>query len=220
MTVRLVVYAEGSGEATGEITLLPAPGEPLLRKSLGAAHLLVERLVCETTQIPLGAIVFEAPRNLRGRQARGGDFLNPTSLRQLLTWFPGSERPTLAIVLVDQDGDVRREANLTASTNDLPASHLIQVAVREFESWLISDIASVSRLLGVSFADPGPPEGLEPRQAKDLLQTAISGTSRADQAKQLRMEIASNCELREVRRRCPAFAEFSARIARALAPPT
>lgn len=99
--MRIVVYAEGPSERAGEIALPPAPGQPLTEEHLGPVHVLVRRLLVQERRLPEGAIGFEAPLLVRGREARGSHLYTSTTLRQLLRWARTEKRPDLAIVIVD-----------------------------------------------------------------------------------------------------------------------
>ncbi|MFC1706913.1 DUF4276 family protein [Planctomycetota bacterium] len=207
MTLRVVLYAEGGGEATGLATRLPAPGDALAEKHLGAGHVLLRRCLERERNVPGLAVRFEAPLRLRGRQARGGDLLDRASLRQLLTWVSPRRRPELAIVLVDCDGNKRRRELLEKYTSDPPLTvpKVIALAVQEFEAWLVADQQAVAAAIGATVDRTPDPESMPPQNAKDTLKTWLRQHAPETKEKTVRIEIAAGCDLAVVQQRCPAF---------------
>src|SRR5438094_953071 len=190
----------------------PAPGTALADELLGAAHLLVRRVISDARGLPEAAVEFEEPLHTRrGTVAVGSDLYHPPTLRQLLTWANPSKRPELAVVLVDCDGEYQRRQELAVATHNLRVRNVIGMAIQEFESWLIADQSALANALGTAPPYPGPPEGLKPREAKNLLTgwCTESGRDRGE----IRRAIASTCDLGELRRLCPAFAELCTALA-------
>ncbi len=103
--MRVVLYAEGSGEAAGTTTLPPLPGAPLNEAEIGAGHVLLRRCLERERKIPAAAIQFLGPLRFRGAVARGSTLRTKQALRQLLTWPSASRRPDLAVVLVDAENE-------------------------------------------------------------------------------------------------------------------
>jgi hypothetical protein len=68
----------------------------------------------------------------------------------------------------------------------MPGTKIIAVAIQEFESWLVSDAAALSRVVSAPLAKaPQHPERLARNEAKSLLQTLSAsvddpGTSEAE----------------------------------------
>lgn len=85
MSLRVVLYAEGSAEGTGMTTLFPAPGDELPPDCLGAAHILVRRCICSINPLPEAAIRFDSPLRFGIRMPWGGMLKDRRVLRQLLT---------------------------------------------------------------------------------------------------------------------------------------
>lgn len=209
---RVVLYGEGVLDTGGESAYLPTPLDPLAGEHLGAAHILVRRALANARKIPHAAVQFLSPKRLRnGRPARGSDLLDRVTLRQLLAFPSEPRRPTLAVVLVDQDGKVGRGAEIERHVDGLMVSRVVGVAVEEFEAWLIADDVRVGDVSGVASGTSPAPESLPPRAAKKHLDRALeqAGLDRLD----ARRRIAEACDLARLRERCPAFAEFSKRLA-------
>jgi len=207
--MRVVLYAEGIGELGGGGGLQPAPGSPLLDEMLGPAHVLVRRCLEAESRIPPKAIQFVSPLRIGARLAKGSDLLSRESLRRLLTFPLAERRPDLAVVLVDADGDLSRQKMLEGYVADVPLSHVIGVAIQEFESWLVADVAALSTALRPGFSQTPAPESLGRREAKGLLIGWVQEQS-DDKAKQreLRREIAKHANLDTIAKRCGAFEDF------------
>jgi hypothetical protein len=206
--IKVVLYAEGAGEAAGEFSLLPPPGDPLLEEHLGAAHLLVRRCIVDLANVPEGAVGFVSPLRLGVRPARGSDLLDRRSLRRLLTWPRPDRHPDFAVVLVDHDGDDKRRDQLVGGVADLPLVAAVGVAKQEFEAWLIADHRAVTQALGSGPAQPPEVEGLPRGKAKALLGEWIEQRPReAAKPREVRMTLARAANL-DVLRRIGAFGRF------------
>lgn len=204
---RVVVYAEGVGETKGSLGQMRAPGERIPDDDLGSAHLIVRRCLAEVRSLPHSAILFEEPLRTRSRIARGSDLLNERTLEQLLSWPRAGQKPDLAVVLVDCDGDARRRETLIAAVAKISVAKVIGMAVQEFESWLIADHGAVAKVIGVGPRYPGPPESLKPREAKKLL-TAWATDAGIEDESQMRRELANTCSLERISSHCSSFARF------------
>jgi hypothetical protein len=215
MSLRVVLYAEGAGEAAGEIGLLPAPTEPLADEHLGAAHVLVARSIERARRIPSKAIRFESPLRVDGRTARGSSLHTPQTLGRLLRWTDAERQPQLVVVLVDADGDAtaRRERIAEIVKRASPPT-VLGVSVQEFEAWLLADARALGAC-GLTAPALGEMESLERRVAKSALSAALSDAfdSDRDRARQARISLARTLELDEVARRCRSFATFLADLA-------
>lgn len=213
MTVRVVLLAEGFGETGGVVTLLPAPGQRLDEAMLGPAHTLVARALAQTWNVPTATVRFEAPlRTTRGTIARGGELLDRGILRRILLWAKPTQRPDLAIVLVDADGTRDRKTVLTRHTNDLPGNRLIAVAVQEFEAWLLADEQALRRVLGGDIPSASAPEALRPGEAKKRLNDLCDARAGEGDRKRFRREVrqglGADASLDAIGRACPSFMDF------------
>jgi hypothetical protein len=213
VSLRVVLYAEGSGETAGSVTMLPAPGATLTPEMLGPGHLLIGRAIERVWNLPLEAVRFESPlRTARGTVAHGSDLHERTSLRRLLTWARPRLRPELVVVLVDEDGDRSRKSRLVGHTEDLPCTRVIAVAVREFEAWLLADEAALREVLGCEVATVATPEDLSRGEAKQLFNelcdvVAVDGNRKAHHHA-CRHSVSRTADLDALARRCRSFALF------------
>jgi hypothetical protein len=172
MTVRAVLYAEGSRESAGSdrAHLYLEPGALLAEDALGAGHLLVRKAMVRALRVPEPAIQFEAPLLTRGRRPRGAQLRHRATLRQLLRWPDPSKRPDCVVFLVDQDGDATRKSALEEAASDLPVPHVFGIPVPEFEAWLIADVQAVRSATSLAEFDVAEPvESLAPQEAKRRL---------------------------------------------------
>lgn len=209
--LRVVLYAEGAGEMLGSITLLPPPGQPLSEPMLGPAHVLVRRAIERARGIHRDEVRFEAPLRVPpGRLPRGSDLLSKAQLTKLMSWPRPGSAPDLAIVLVDADGDKQRKRKLEAAIQNAPVSHVVAVAIQEFEAWLVADHAAVAGIIGRSVGferPPSHPEKLPPRDAKYQLSLWLGEASGQDDGA-LRRQLADGCDLGLLSKRCRAFSRF------------
>jgi hypothetical protein len=218
VSFRIVLYAEGPGDAGGEVSRLPPPGELLEETHLGPAHALVRRCITRETPIPEAAIKFLCPLRVRVRHHKGSDLLEPRVVRQLLTWPAASRRPDFAIVFVDADEDRNRRSNLRAALQGLPLPHVLAVPVQEFESWLIADHAAVAQALSPAPNKPPAIEGLSRRQARNHLDQWIACSTSEVSARLVRLTLARTCDL-AVLDRLSAFQLFRDDLRAALRKP-
>ena len=207
-SLRVVVYAEGPGDAGGEVTELPPPNLPLGEEHLGAVHVLVRRCLSEQSPLPEDAVTFMCPlRGRGGRKQKGSDLLLVSNLRQLLTYPRAESRPHLAIVFVDGDGHENRRKTLISALRDIALPHVVAVPVQEFEAWLIKDHSAVARTLKPPPDQPEAVESMAPRKAKSLLDEWISAAMGNPHPRGVRMTLAGISDL-SMLNRLPAFKCF------------
>lgn len=87
---------------------------------------------------------------------------------------------------------------------DKPVPHVVGVAIQEFESWLIADPQAVAAATVAPFPQQPNPEGMNCRQAREILSNATG----RDDAKAKRTQIAQTCDLQRLSRTCRAFEDF------------
>src|SRR5688500_4778323 len=117
MSVRVVLYGEGPLDL-GDEWPWTAPGNELQEDELGPAHVLVRRAIAQVRTCPEAAVRFQAPlRHRTGRHLRGGQLRSAGNIHRLIAAHQlASQRADLVVVLVDQDGDPRREAELSSGS--------------------------------------------------------------------------------------------------------
>jgi hypothetical protein len=216
VSIRVVLYAEGSAEHGGDVRLLPAPREELADIHLGPAHLLVRRIVATAASCPTEAVRFVSPLRIgRGRTVRGSDLHVAANLRRLLA-FPFSERrPHVGVVLVDEDG-IRERRDLRTGLENTVVPAGFGLAAPEFEAWLIADHFALCQALKLKVDPPPAPDGMAPGAAKAYLTELMREAGFDDVRSEIaRCELASNCSL-EVLRRIRGFEELVKDIARIL----
>jgi hypothetical protein len=206
---RVVVYAEGAGELAGSKSSQPAPGFALTEEELGSAHLLVRRCLKKSRGLDASEVRFEEPlRTGRGRLARGSILHSRDTLRPLLFWADSNKQPDLAVILVDADGDPKRQALLDSSLGDVPVEAVAAVAIEEFEAWLVADPSALKSVLRKPLAPPRPPEKLSKREAKELLRTWCKEHASSRDAAEIRRDLARECDLDVLAHQCTAFDSF------------
>ena len=209
------MYAEGAGELGGAETRLPAPGEPLSEAHCGAVHRLVLRCIHE--QRPGGTVEFLSPlRTPLGTSVRGSTLRDrPRELLRLMTWIHPQRRPDLAVVFVDQDGDRKLRQTLVATLDQVTLPWVLVVPAPEYEAWLLADVATASRVLGVELQEPKDPESMAPGEAKRLFlewsgrsqRTVDKVSTLRTTRRDARIEIFETCRL-ELLRRQRSFEQF------------
>jgi hypothetical protein len=195
VSIRVVLYAEGSAEHGGEVRLLPAPGEELAEVHLGAAHLLIRRVVAAAAHCPPDAVRFVSPLRIRGRTVRGSDLHVGTNLKKLLAFPMTHRRPHLGIVLTDEDGIRSRRDLRTALENSVvPAA--LGLATPEFEAWLIADHKALCGVLKMKIDLPPAPDAMAPGAAKTYLANLMNQSGLAiHYTETVRRDLACNCNL-------------------------
>lgn len=211
MSLRVVVYAEGTGELARDWLPGAAPGVPIEDEDLGPAHVLARRGLRRTRGVAEMAVVFEhGLRKTNTRAPRGSDLHRETILRRLLDWSDPAMRPQLALVFVDEDDEKGRYPRLKESIEGLRISRpptVIVVARREFEAWLVTDRKCLERALGRTLEDPGDPETWGPARAKALLANLLEGETSIRRSA-LRREISTSCDLEVLRGSSRSFRRF------------
>ena len=201
MSVRVVVYAEGSGEAPRLFD--DSPAWTLGDDDLGPAHVLVRRSLAAERGVPESAVVFRGRyRDEDGCHLVGSDLLDDARRARLAALHAlFADRIDLVVLLVDRDGHAdRTPAALGASWTGRTAL-AVGVPREEFEAWLIGDGSAAARRLGAG--PPGLPEALAPRAAKMWLSEQVSAVEGV--ALEIRCDLARAADLTSLRAACPSF---------------
>lgn len=184
-----------------------APGSEIPLDALGPAHVLLMRIAAANASVGQSPeLRFEAPlRRPDGRVARGSDLHRAATLGKLLRYPTHRRRPDLAIILVDEDGvSVRRKQLTSALAGIRVPPHLLAVAVREFESWLIADHKALSEVAQTKVEPNDAPDRLDPGQAKEKLRGLLAGVDERVGRRQL----AERLDLDLVGTRSKSFQRF------------
>lgn len=212
MTLHVVLYAEGGAELGGPASVDRAPTSSLESESLGPAHVLLARAIAYTSNVPREAIHFFEPlRTSTGMRPRGSDLHDPRTLRRVMSWPPHpARRPHLAVLLVDEDEVTGRLRLLQGALRDLSPTprRVVGVAVREFESWLITDFSTVAGELGLDLAQPQNPESLRRGEAKQMWNDWRSRLSANGADEVVRRRVCESCRLDVLERASRSFALF------------
>jgi hypothetical protein len=133
-------------------------------------------------------------------------------LRQVLSWSDPAGAPDLAVVLVDLDGEPGRKQRLLEHVADLISRPVIGVAVQEIEAWLVADHVAAGRALDRTLDQPSAPEGMRPREAKQLW-AAWAAALAPEARREARRRMARECDLDAVERACPkGFGTFRSEL--------
>jgi hypothetical protein len=172
--MRVVVYAEGPLESR-EVGPMLRPGSDLEPTDFGPAHVLVQRALVEHLNFSAAELRFVVPLRVGVRRHRGSDLIVSSVLRRLLTWPRADERPDLAIVVVDEDGDAQRGTNITSACEAMALPTVVGVCRPEFEAWLMADVTAARDVLGAAPDEPPSAENMHGGDAKRLLAEWIAG---------------------------------------------
>jgi hypothetical protein len=214
MSVRVVLYAEGAGDAPRGFD--DSPAWAIAEDDLGPAHVLVRRALARARGAPEPAVTFRGRyRDEDGGHLTGSDLLDRDRREKLSVLHElADDRVDLVLFLIDRDGEAPRTPDHLATGWTAPTPLVVGVPREELEAWLLGDATGVSARL--STAPPARPEELEPGAAKAWLQARVAdvvGPGR-DAAREVRADLARRADLDRLDRACPSFAAFR----RALAP--
>ncbi len=230
--IRIGLIAEGEAELGRSIPYVKPEegGKPIERAKEGALHRLIRRQLgeyglvdCEFVQRHPGS-----QEILKGKLRSGHGILDKKFLAQtILVWLP--HEIDIVILVVDADESLtRRNQAMEKALQTIQENHLDineqpmfdrsvgGIAIKNFDTWLLADVASLSQLLGVSLPDDLP-SNLETlpgtknaeRGAKNLLDDAISRSEFLEDVKPgyrellIRWELGQLVNLVALRKRCP-----------------
>lgn len=236
----IIVYCEGDGEDVERTrlddaalqgryeyaTMERAAQHGYASDELGAAHILISRVIAHTHNIPDEALHFFPGKRLgRTRRPRGSDLADERNIVQLgsyLTDNPQEPPPDLIIFLVDRDAQRDRHLRLSAACRRARPLHIercVAVAVEEFEAWLIADADALRVRLPRAQGAAQHVESMERGAAKEHLQRLITEDAnqreieRAAHTRNVRCDLARALDLDKLRRNAPSFETFIDEIA-------
>lgn len=216
--ISVAVYAEGTAELAGASPRFGLiPGDTIPEDSLGAAHVLIRRIL-ETSRDgghqDVRFICPKFPSRRPGRFASGSDLYTPTIVRQLVTWFPTRPSPSLCVVLFDTDGEKNREPAVRKAVDGISMPTVVGVCRKEFETWLAADVPSARATLGVEIKKSEPrPENLPRGRAKEMVVRWIKEA--ALPPVQACRSLAGELDIERVQKACPKFGTFVRDLRRA-----
>jgi hypothetical protein len=230
--MRIGLIAEGEAELGASVPYIkPEEGGQIIElEKEGALHTLIRRELQELG-LPDCRFVHRHPSiKERGIKLRTGhSILERKYLAQVVSiWKP--EEVDMILIVVDADDRLeKRKRELEAALNIIRDNHLDAnekpiadrsaggLAIKNFETWLLADTQSVSRVLDVKLEYPGNLEELEELDGgKDILENAIAQSSYLSEDTsnqrplQIRWELAFEIDLAIVKTLCPSgYAAFT-----------
>ncbi len=227
--IRIGLIAEGETELGASIPYInPEDGGKIIERSTeGALHTLIRR---ELQDIGLDCDFVQRHPTIKesGKRKRktGHPVLQPKYLAQVVSvWKP--EEVDMIVIVVDADDVLpKRQHDLELALAKIRSNHLDVdekeisdrsaggLAIRNFETWLLADTQTVSRILGVEIEKLENLEDLE--NTKEILEGAITqstylaeNTSNQRPLK-IRWNLANDIDLAVIKTHCPkGYAVFT-----------
>jgi hypothetical protein len=212
--LRIVVYAEGATDDGGASV---APRAVIPEASLGAAHVLIRRLV--SSALNTEEITMVAGLTLGPRRPVGSDFLRAKNIRALTTYASPTDRPDLTVFLLDGDQDAARLTEMRERIGQATPAALpcvVGVAEPELEAWLLADPDAVRQVLGVEFDGLKAGRNLERREAKRSLRQLAAAANTDDSIRHIASRLARATSLETLQRE-RSFEQLRKDIANAFA---
>ncbi|QDT47331.1 hypothetical protein Pan258_13640 [Symmachiella dynata] len=135
--------------------------------------------------------------------------------KRALAWIRYADRNGFEalVLVVDQDGDTEREAQLHHAHADdrLKFPRAIGVAVKQFDAWMLTDEKALTKVLGVQVNRQSDPENnANPKQTcRGLLDQCNDELSQTE----MYARVAQEVDLDLLKGRCPrGFAAFAQRV--------
>ncbi|MEH1969901.1 hypothetical protein [Nostoc sp.] len=228
--IRIGLIAEGEAELGVSIPYIkPEDGGKIIeRKNEGALHTLIRREL-KTAGLPDCNFVQRHPSSSESKcfkRRTGHSVLDPKYLAQVvISWKP--EEVDMILIVVDADDNLsQRQRDLERALNKIRDNHLDVneqpindrsaggLAIKNFETWLLADTQTVSKILGVELEQFENLEDLD--GTKDILEQAItestdlSEESNNQRPLQIRWDLAFQIDLAIIKTCCPnGYAAFT-----------
>jgi hypothetical protein len=221
--IRIGLIAEGEAELGASVPYLkPEEGGKVIdRKQEGALHTLIRRKL-KSSGLPDCEFVHRHPSSKESAKKTlrtGHSILDRKYLSQLvIAWKP--EEVDLILILADADNIlVERQKAIVDALDTIRANHLdvddrsIQdrsaagLAIKNFETWLLADIQTVAKILGVEIPQLEHLEELD--ETKNILEQAIANSTyfAEDSSNQrplrIRWDLANQLNLDTIEACCP-----------------
>jgi len=239
--IRIGLIAEGEAELGKSIPYIkPEDGGKIIDPDdEGGLHKLIRR---ELASVGISDCNFvqrhPSSKEMRSLKRRTGhSILEPKYLAQLvIVWKP--EEVDMIVIVVDADDQrYQRQRDLEKALNTVRENHLDAnelpisdrstsgLAITKFDTWLLADTETVSRILGLPIA---PLDNIEKlNETKEILENAIaqleviSEPINNQRPLQIRWHLATQIDLAILKNCCPegyrTFAESLAHVARGIA---
>ncbi len=186
--IRIGLIAEGEAELGASIPYIkPEDGGKIIdRDKEGALHTLIRR---ELTNLGLPDCDFvqrhpSIRENQKKKLRTGHSILDPKYLAQVvIAWKP--EEVDMIVIVVDADDKLeQRKIDLQRALNKIRNNHLDVndnpisdrsaggLAIKTFDTWLLADTKTVSRLLNAELGEQENIENLD--STKDILEKSIA----------------------------------------------
>jgi hypothetical protein len=219
--IKVGLIAEGRTELGFSVPdIKPEDGGKIIsRKNEGALHTLIRRELKEAG-LPDCDFVQRHPsmKESNNNQRRTGHgILDPKYLAQIvIAWKP--EEVDLIVIVADADDQfIQRQSELISALKTIQNYHLdineniIEdqsvggLSIRNFETWLLADNQTISKILGIEILVP---ENLEDSsKTKKILEKAIAKSEYLVEANNRKLEIrwhlADQIDLAILRKSCP-----------------
>jgi Domain of unknown function (DUF4276) len=229
-SLRIGLIAEGEAELGPSVPYLKPEegGKPIEPSQEGALHTLIRRELARIN-IPDCQFIHRHPSIQEQRKSqirRGHSILESRYLAQMtIAWQP--EEVDLIVIVVDADDVLEaRTRDLAKAVATIQHNHIDAddklvtdrstggLAIQNFETWLLADTDTISRLLAI---DLETPDDLENRaDTKAIMESAIAqSTYMAGQGGNqrpllVRWDLANHVDLDVMRSRCPeGYGAFS-----------
>lgn len=185
--IRIGLIAEGEAELGKSIPWIKPQdgGKVIARDTEGALHTLIRREL-NNCNLPNCEFVQRHPstQERKGKRQTGHGILEKRYLQQVvIAWKP--EEVDLILIVVDSDDQIsKRKQDLAVALNTIRDNHLYYddkpildrsaagLAIQNFETCLLADTQSVSKILGVDITKLDNLEELS--NIKDILEKAIT----------------------------------------------
>ena len=219
--LRIGLIAEGQTELGDSVPYINPEdgGKVITREQEGALHRLIRRELQNVGIIDCDFV--QRHSSIKERRKRkvstGFGILDCKYLAQIVSdWKP--EEIDLIVIVADADNKFEeRKKSLTMALEAIQKNHLDNneneitdqscggLAIRNFETWLLADNKTVSRILGAEIPDLINLETLE--TTKDILETAIANSAylreQKNRAVMIRWHLADQINLEHLKKVCP-----------------
>jgi Domain of unknown function (DUF4276) len=227
--IRIGLIAEGEAELGASIPYIKPEdgGKVIERQTEGALHTLIRREL-ESVGFPDCDFVQRHPTNKESgifTRRTGHSILQTKYLSQVVISWKPQEIDMILIVVDADDKESQRRQDLQSALRTICDNHLDEddrvindrsaggLAIRNFETWLLADIESLSKTLGVELQKLENLEDLD--TTKQTLEEAIlASTYLAENTSnqrplQVRWNLASQLNLDTIKTCCPnGYAAF------------